>query len=206
MNNIEKLAIEHSTVIREGNTSSFHAFVGGGNLYVMKANELEAFAKACALQSSEPVAGLELAAKHLDQKASDYEREHGYDDMGGLSFGSDIKMDYYNNLLELAEEIRALPTPTLPPSTVPLEEHNKRIAELEAQLAMYKESNENWMDGFKAMQATNKTLLDALKVGKGALSNARFLFLKYLPNHNWLSGFDKDFLALKQAIADAEGK
>lgn len=52
--------------------------------------------------------GIELCAKHLENKATEYEKEHGYDDMGGLSFGSDIKMDYYNNLLELAEELREL--------------------------------------------------------------------------------------------------
>lgn len=40
--------------------------------------------------------------------------EYGSDDMGGLSFGSgahaEVKMDHYNNLLELADELDALTT------------------------------------------------------------------------------------------------
>ena len=48
----------------------------------------------------------------LQEKADDYAEEYGYDDMGGLSFGGgmggEIKMDYYNNLIELIEEVEAM--------------------------------------------------------------------------------------------------
>ena len=57
--------------------------------------------------------GVEAVAAMLQKKADDYAEEYGYDDMGGLSFGGgmggEAKMDYYNNLIELIEEVRATP-------------------------------------------------------------------------------------------------
>lgn len=65
-------------------------------------------------------AGIEAAAKLLERKADDFAREHGSDDLGGLSFGrgahADAKLEYHSTLLELAEEIRSL-TPTPPAQT-----------------------------------------------------------------------------------------
>ena len=56
--------------------------------------------------------GVEDVAVMLQKKADDYADEYGYDDMGGLSFGGgvggEIKMDYYNNLIELTEEVLAM--------------------------------------------------------------------------------------------------
>lgn len=56
--------------------------------------------------------GVEDVAAMLQEKADDYAEEYGYDDMGGLSFGGgmggEVKMDYYNNLIELIEEVRAM--------------------------------------------------------------------------------------------------
>jgi hypothetical protein len=56
--------------------------------------------------------GVEDVAAMLQKKADDYADGYGYDDMGGLSFGGgmggEIKMDYYNNLIELIEEVRAM--------------------------------------------------------------------------------------------------
>ena len=63
------------------------------------------------------LAGVKAVADMIQKKADDYANEHGYDDMGGLSFGGgmggEIKMDYYNNLIELIEEVRAMPVPVL---------------------------------------------------------------------------------------------
>lgn len=56
--------------------------------------------------------GIEAVAKMIEKKADDYALEYGYDDMGGLSFGSgiggEIKLDYYNSLCELADDTRAM--------------------------------------------------------------------------------------------------
>ncbi len=56
--------------------------------------------------------GVEAVAATLQKKADDYAEEYGYDDMGVLSFGEgmcgQIKMDYYSNLIELTEEVRAM--------------------------------------------------------------------------------------------------
>lgn len=56
--------------------------------------------------------GVEAAARLLDQKAEDYAMAFGYDDMGSLVFGrgvrGDVMMDHYTNLLELANEVRAM--------------------------------------------------------------------------------------------------
>ena len=60
--------------------------------------------------------GIEAVASMLQKKADDYAEEYGYDDMGVLSFGEgmcgQIKMDYYTNLIELTEEVRAMLTAT----------------------------------------------------------------------------------------------
>ena len=59
--------------------------------------------------------GVEAAAALLSKKADDFAQEHGYDDMGSLSFGrgahADAKLEYHSTLLELAEEIRSLAPP-----------------------------------------------------------------------------------------------
>lgn len=57
--------------------------------------------------------GIEAVAKMLEKKAEDYAAQYGYDDgCGGISFGrghgGESKNDYYNGLLELAEEVRAM--------------------------------------------------------------------------------------------------
>ncbi len=62
--------------------------------------------------------GVEAASALLSKKAEDFAQEHGYDDMGGLSFGrgahADAKLDYHSTLIELADEVRAmLPAPPL---------------------------------------------------------------------------------------------
>ena len=58
---------------------------------------------------------IEAVAKMIDKKADDFAQEHGYDDMGGLSFGrgqqADAKMDHHSTLVELAEEIRSIKLP-----------------------------------------------------------------------------------------------
>ena len=65
--------------------------------------------------------GVEAAAALLSKKADDFAKEHGYDDMGGLSFGrgshADAKLDYHSSLIELADEVRAmLAAPPIPAS------------------------------------------------------------------------------------------
>jgi hypothetical protein len=62
--------------------------------------------------------GIQAAAKLLEKKADDFAQQHGYDDMGSLSFGrgahADAKLDYHSTLIELADEVRAmLPAPPL---------------------------------------------------------------------------------------------
>lgn len=58
------------------------------------------------------LAGVKAVAAMVQKKADDYANEHGYDDMGGLSFGpgmnGEIKMDYYTTLLELVDEVKAM--------------------------------------------------------------------------------------------------
>ena len=57
-------------------------------------------------------AGINAVAAMLQSKADEYAKEHGHDDMGVLSFGpgmgGEIKMDYYTNLLELVDDVRAM--------------------------------------------------------------------------------------------------
>lgn len=56
--------------------------------------------------------GVEAAARLIDQKAVLYAIRFGIDDVGGLSFGqgphAEIKMDHYMNMIELADEVRAM--------------------------------------------------------------------------------------------------
>ena len=57
-------------------------------------------------------AGINAVAAMLQSKADEYAKEHGHDDMGGLSFGpgmgGEIKMDYYTNLIELVDDVRTM--------------------------------------------------------------------------------------------------
>lgn len=57
-------------------------------------------------------AGINAVAAMLQSKADEYAKEYGHDDMGGLSFGpgmgGEIKMDYYTNLIELVDDVRAM--------------------------------------------------------------------------------------------------
>lgn len=58
----------------------------------------------------------ERAAKWLEKQAEDYFNEQGgYEDLNTISFGrgrnADFKLDWYNRLQELAEELRALRNP-----------------------------------------------------------------------------------------------
>lgn len=57
-------------------------------------------------------AGIEVAIKYLKKKADDFAATYGSDDLGSLSFGrgshAEAKFDYYNSLLDLAEEIAAI--------------------------------------------------------------------------------------------------
>jgi len=68
-------------------------------------------------------AGIEAVAAMIEAKAQSFAGQHGSDDMGSLSFGSgdhaEAKSDYYNSLVELAEEVRAMlaAAPTLPVAT-----------------------------------------------------------------------------------------
>lgn len=59
-------------------------------------------------------AGINAVAAMLQSKADEYAKEYGHDDMGGLSFGpgmgGEIKMDYYTNLIELVDDVRAMLT------------------------------------------------------------------------------------------------
>lgn len=56
--------------------------------------------------------GLDAAASLIQKKADDYADEHGYDDMGALSFGrghhAEVKSDHHFFMLELVDELRAL--------------------------------------------------------------------------------------------------
>ncbi|WP_367394531.1 hypothetical protein [Cupriavidus sp. Agwp_2] len=61
-------------------------------------------------------------AAFIDRKADDYANRFGFGVAGTLSFGSQVKMDHYTSLTELAEEIRALAAPS---AGAP--QHNRRI-------------------------------------------------------------------------------
>jgi len=67
----------------------------------------------CACQTQVGVMqGLELAANHIERKADNYDREHGITDpyTGTREYPGD-GADYYREMMELAEEVRALTTP-----------------------------------------------------------------------------------------------
>lgn len=77
--------------------------------------------------AADPAGGVTPGA-YLRKKADDFAKEHGYDDMGGLSFGrgahAEAKLDYHSNLLELADELDVLTSTARPveqpaASTVP---------------------------------------------------------------------------------------
>lgn len=55
--------------------------------------------------------GLLKASEHLERLATAYADEHGTTDpeTGCLDFRSQSHVDYYNSLMELSEEIAALP-------------------------------------------------------------------------------------------------
>ena len=104
---------------------------------------------------------------------------------------------------------------TLPPSTISLEEHNKRIAELEAEL----QSETKWASEYArkalALEATNKTLLDGLRyyADKNNWSRdsqelgmeVRYYNVLYgdMYEHNDVTKYGG--MRAKQAIAGAEG-
>jgi hypothetical protein len=75
--------------------------------------------------------GVEEVAAMLTKKADDFAKEHGHDDMGGLSFGrgahADAKLDYHSGLLEIADEVREMrseATPELSSDNRVLMEHS----------------------------------------------------------------------------------
>lgn len=95
---------------------------------------------------------------------------------------------------------------TLPPSTVPLEEHNKRIAELEEAFSIVKKQHMYALNSVIEARATNKTLLDALKK---IASEDDYPILLPQPNMERNANYPRFLsshksIALK-AIADVEG-
>lgn len=69
--------------------------------------------------------GVLAVANMLKKKADAFADAHGYDDMGGLSFGqgshADAKLEHHSNLLELEEEVRAmLAAAQKPPEAAPI--------------------------------------------------------------------------------------
>jgi hypothetical protein len=71
-------------------------------------------AKWCApLQPSASPATLTLAdaVAHIERKAEEYASQFGYGDAGTLCFDSQVKMDHYTSLTELADELRELAAP-----------------------------------------------------------------------------------------------
>ena len=127
--------------------------------------------QAKALQSSEPVA---WRIKHED------------DDEWDISCDKPITVGNY--------EVQ--PLFTIPPSTVTLEEHNKRIAELEADIDTYVPIANQQATEIMQLQATNKTLLDALKAIEFATK----------PEPDDGSFHENAYTLAQQAIAEAEGK
>ena len=81
---------------------------------------------------------------------------------------------------------------TTPQSTVSLEEHNKRIAELEADIDTYVPIANQQATEIMQLQATNKTLLDALQLAK----------ITFIANKMDVRNVME---IINQAIADAEG-
>jgi len=133
MNNIEKMAIEHGI-----EPAGFGDRVGTAGKYVCTLEQLEAFAQA--LQSSEPVGKvMPICNLWVNPKTLDYEVDRCTHPLNEL-----------------------IPVYTLPPSTVTLEEHNKRIAELEAAFKALFVDREKVIKSYtlqvETLKATNKTL------------------------------------------------
>ncbi|WP_151982457.1 hypothetical protein [Marinobacter salarius] len=61
--------------------------------------------------------GLEIAARHIERKADNYDQDHGTTDpsTGSREYPGD-GAEYYAEMTELAEEVRALSTPATPGS------------------------------------------------------------------------------------------
>jgi len=130
-----------------------------------------------ALAATAPAGGVTPGA-YLRKKAEDYAMEYGSDDMGGLSFGSgahaEVKMDHYNNLLELAEELDALTPaaravePEAPLWAAGLVSESMVTAYLEANDQYWRETDalpqrnpSKWRNG-TAREATRVSLIAAL--------------------------------------------
>lgn len=102
-----KLALEYGA-----STLGFQ--VSGLNMWGEKGVPLYALPGAQSAQSVPDTyaAGINAVAAMLQAKAAEYAREHGHDDTGVLSFGpgmgGEIKMDYYTNLIELVDDVRAM--------------------------------------------------------------------------------------------------
>lgn len=71
--------------------------------------------------------GLEIAARHIERKADNYDQDHGTTDpsTGSREYPGD-GAEYYAEMMELAEEVRALSTPTTPGSC----QHGVRLPHL----------------------------------------------------------------------------
>lgn len=85
-------------------------------------------------------------ADMLKKKADAFADEHGYDDMGGLSFGqgshADAKLDHHSNLIELEEEVRAMiAAAPKPPEAAPVE-----LPEPVAYVEHHKAGDNLWFD------------------------------------------------------------
>lgn len=106
------LAEPDSNDTRRVNDYDARAFALGYPNVILALAELERLK--AAPDSGEVVSdsGIEQAAKYLETRAADYANDLGYEDMGALSFGGgergQIKLDHYNGLLDLADDIRAL--------------------------------------------------------------------------------------------------
>lgn len=189
---IEKLTIEHLKQSGWG-VKPFYE----GNL-----EQLEAFAKAYAQQSSEPVArctnedlwNCKYCQKTLTCDALKDNRNFGVP-IAKPKFPVMLRKMWSGGEVQkwIDENF------TLPPSTVPLEEHNKRIAELEAENKTLNDAiteDKILVAYANKLEATNKKLLDALK---GMVKDVEF---DELTEHlSTITNYNKAV----QAIADAEG-
>ena len=152
MNNIEKLAIDRDPIHQDAITVKLIDFFGvqtkfeNASLFIEALQGFSILQKTRALQSSEPV------AVAWESKAGT---------RLNISWLTDTSDELISEGIEAGKVASYLYT--LPPSTVPLEEHNKRIAELEAEL----QSETKWASEYAqkalALEATNKKLLDALE-------------------------------------------
>lgn len=203
MNNIEKLAEEHQPQIKplwlvideQGYPIHCASYKEACNEHINDAiNDFDLTdakywkvveAEPKSLQSSEPVpSGYALVpivpTKEMNRLMSEEDWE-------------------WKDLLAVAE---AITEEQYNASTVSLEEHNKRIAELEAQLENYKrhyinacKGRKDFRNSFREQRATNKTLLDALKAIEFATK----------PEPDDGSFHENAYTLAQQAIADAEG-